>query len=181
MSDKTEQPTPKRLREAREKGDVCKSQEISAALVVLVLALYLIVMSDTVFTEITALITASFDAIHLPYERALERVSYFAAESFFLIVFPIVFLVMGVALIGNLAQTGFLFSRVCFGKVFESIFQIAGFHRLGLMDGAWRGGKRFADYFLFRFLRHCRFGFSFSKMAVCETAYDEQRRSEARV
>ncbi len=110
MSDKTEQPTPKCLREAREKGDVCKSQEISAALVVLVLALYLIVMSDTVFTEITALITASFDAIHLPYERALERVSYFAAESFFLIVFPIVFLVMGAALIGNLAQTGFLFS-----------------------------------------------------------------------
>ncbi|HIW77870.1 MAG TPA: EscU/YscU/HrcU family type III secretion system export apparatus switch protein, partial [Candidatus Bilophila faecipullorum] len=26
MSDKTEQPTPKRLRESREKGDVCKSQ-----------------------------------------------------------------------------------------------------------------------------------------------------------
>ncbi|MBO4793869.1 MAG: EscU/YscU/HrcU family type III secretion system export apparatus switch protein, partial [Deltaproteobacteria bacterium] len=28
MSEKTEQPTPKRIREAREKGDVCKSQDI---------------------------------------------------------------------------------------------------------------------------------------------------------
>ncbi|MCL2029279.1 MAG: EscU/YscU/HrcU family type III secretion system export apparatus switch protein, partial [Deltaproteobacteria bacterium] len=35
MSDKTEQPTPKRLREAREKGQVCKSQEVGATAVLL--------------------------------------------------------------------------------------------------------------------------------------------------
>ena len=35
MSEKTEQPTAKRLREAREKGDVCKSQDVPAAMSVL--------------------------------------------------------------------------------------------------------------------------------------------------
>lgn len=31
MSEKTEQPTPKRIREAREKGDVCKGQDLAPA------------------------------------------------------------------------------------------------------------------------------------------------------
>ena len=42
MSDKTEQPTPKRMREAREKGDVCKSQDIAPALTVLGIGIYLL-------------------------------------------------------------------------------------------------------------------------------------------
>lgn len=44
MSDKTEQPTPKRLRESREKGDVCKSQDVPSALTVLALSVYIVVM-----------------------------------------------------------------------------------------------------------------------------------------
>ena len=44
MSDKTEQPTPKRLRDSREKGDVCKSQDVPSALTVLALSVYIVVM-----------------------------------------------------------------------------------------------------------------------------------------
>ena len=52
MSDKTEQPTPKRLREARGKGDVCKSQDIAPALTVLGVGLYLIANGANIFKNI---------------------------------------------------------------------------------------------------------------------------------
>ena len=74
MSDnKTEQPTPKRLREAREKGDLCKSQEISTALTVFVLVFYLVAMSDSIYENVSSMFLISFDRFHLPYTEALEQ------------------------------------------------------------------------------------------------------------
>ena len=49
MSDKTEQPTPKRLRDAREKGDICKGQDVAPAATVLAVAFYLIGNSETIW------------------------------------------------------------------------------------------------------------------------------------
>ena len=110
MSDKTEQPTPKRLREAREKGDICKSQEIPTALTVLSLVCYLVAMGESIYEKMLAMFSAAFEAVHQPYAYALGMVSVVVADVFIWVVFPVVFLVMGMALIGNLAQVGFLFS-----------------------------------------------------------------------
>lgn len=110
MSDKTEQPTPKRLREAREKGDVCKSAEIPTALTVLVLVVYLVAMGGSIYEKMAAMFAVAFDAVHLPYAEALGRVVFVVSDIFVWIVFPVVFLVMAMAVIGNLAQVGFLFS-----------------------------------------------------------------------
>lgn len=110
MSDKTEQPTPKRLREAREKGDVCKSAEIPTALTVLVLVVYLVAMGGSIYEKMAVMFAVAFDAVHLPYAEALGRVVFVVSDIFVWIVFPVVFLVMAMAVIGNLAQVGFLFS-----------------------------------------------------------------------
>ena len=55
MSDKTEQPTPKRLRESREKGDVCKSQDVPSALTVLALSVYIVVMGGHLLESLLAM------------------------------------------------------------------------------------------------------------------------------
>lgn len=110
MSDKTEQPTPKRLREAREKGDICKSQEISTALTVLALVCYLVAMGESIYEKMLAMFDVTFDSVHLSFARGAGQVLIVVADVFIWIVFPVVFLVMGMALIGNLAQVGFLFS-----------------------------------------------------------------------
>ncbi|MFR4118645.1 MAG: EscU/YscU/HrcU family type III secretion system export apparatus switch protein [Bilophila wadsworthia] len=100
MSDKTEQPTPKRLRESREKGDVCKSQDVPSALTVLALSVYIVVMGAA------AGIAAGDDGapmklLSTPYAEAAPR----AAEATFhiavSIVAPLVGLVMAVALVAN--------------------------------------------------------------------------------
>lgn len=110
MSDKTEQPTPKRLREAMEKGDICKSQEISTALTVLALVCYLVAMGESIYEKMLAMFDVTFDSVHLSFARGAGQVLIVVADVFIWIVFPVVFLVMGMALIGNLAQVGFLFS-----------------------------------------------------------------------
>jgi type III secretion protein U len=52
-ADKTELPTPKRLRDARKKGDVAKSKDVGAALVTMAWFLLLTFMAGLVATEIS--------------------------------------------------------------------------------------------------------------------------------
>lgn len=70
MSDKTEQPTPKRLRESREKGDVCKSQDVPSALTVLALSVYIVVMGGQLLESLPGDDGASHEAVvHAPTPR----------------------------------------------------------------------------------------------------------------
>lgn len=110
MSNKTEQPTPKRLREAREKGDLCRSPEIPTAATVFVLALYIILLGPYLYNKMITMVNIVFESFYLPYNEAFGKI-YFVVSSIFVdIVFPLLFLVMGVALVANVAQVGFLFS-----------------------------------------------------------------------
>lgn len=110
MSDKTEQPTPKRLREAREKGDLCRSQEIPIAATVLILVIYLVIMGQDIYEKMIVMFTLVFETFHLPYNEAIGKIYSIVIRVFADIVFPILFLVMGSALVANLSQIGFLFS-----------------------------------------------------------------------
>lgn len=110
MSDKTEQPTPKRIREAREKGDVCKSQDIATALVVLALGTYLLVMSGNIFKLVLAMIEMPFTLMNVPFDTAAPEAAAGIFDASMQIVLPILALVMAVALLSNLAQVGVLFS-----------------------------------------------------------------------
>jgi type III secretion protein U len=110
MSEKTEQPTAKRLRDAREKGQVAKSQEIPSAAIVLSLILYLFVRSEVIFREISDLILLSFGAAQKPWDEAISRLVPALTGVAFDILAPLVVLVVVVSLCANLAQVGFLFS-----------------------------------------------------------------------
>ncbi len=110
MSEKTEQPTPKRLREAREKGDVCKSQDIAPALTVLAVGLYFTANAENVFDALRSMVTLPMEVFHLPYEQALALAVPTVLRCAFLVVLPVVALVMTTALVALLAQTGVLFA-----------------------------------------------------------------------
>ncbi|MDR0467144.1 MAG: EscU/YscU/HrcU family type III secretion system export apparatus switch protein, partial [Deltaproteobacteria bacterium] len=110
MSEKTEQPTPKRLREAREKGQVCKSQEVCATAVLL--AVFGIFLGAGVFIWETLLriFEIPLRSLNQPFGAALSHAS---GEVFFLGL-QIVGVVLGTAvcagLAANLVQTGVLVS-----------------------------------------------------------------------
>lgn len=133
MSDKTEQPTPKRLREAREKGDVCKSQDIATALVVLALGAYLLSMGGSIFKTVLAMAEMPFALMREPFETAAPKVAAGVFRAAIHIILPVLGLVMAVALLSNLAQVGVLFTfkaalpkleNISPSKWFKKVFSI---------------------------------------------------------
>lgn len=108
--EKTEQPTAKRLRDAREKGQVAKSQEIPSAAIVLALLLYFVVRAQDVFTRLSEAANLSFSLINQPWEMGLAILVPAVIDTALDIVLPLVVLVIVVSLAANLAQIGFLFS-----------------------------------------------------------------------
>ena len=106
--EKTEQPTQKRLREAREKGDIAKSQDIAPALTVLALTLYLVAKGEDIFTRLQEMANTIFSTLHLPFDQALGMALTSVGYTALGIVAPIVGLVMGAALVALLGQVGVL-------------------------------------------------------------------------
>ena len=111
MSDeKTEQPTPKRLREAREKGDVCKGQDIAPALTTLAVGVYLAANAENIFKRLHDMVLLPMEFMSLPFSEAMAKAVPLVIDSSILLVAPVVGLVMGVAFLSILAQTGVLFA-----------------------------------------------------------------------
>lgn len=110
MSEKTEQPTPKRIRESREKGDICKGQDVAPAATIFGFTIYAVANAQTIYEKLVLLVNAPFDVFHLPFQEALARAFTIVLELCISIVLPIVAVVMCVALLVLLPQTGFLFA-----------------------------------------------------------------------
>src|SRR5688500_15454930 len=102
MSDKTEQPTPRRLKEAREQGDLAVSAALSQAVAFLV-----------VLSLVPALVSATFSASASAIQAAIEGRSLSAPELSFVVLavsLPLVFAGALTSLLTGLVQTGGLFS-----------------------------------------------------------------------
>lgn len=75
-ADKNEMPTPKRLRDARKKGDVAKSKDLSSGLLTLAWLGLFVMVSGYVAGEIGRLASDTLaSATTLPFEQAMEGVS----------------------------------------------------------------------------------------------------------
>ena len=73
MSEKTEQPTPKRIRDSREKGDICKGQDIAPAATVLAFAVYALANGEHVYEVLVEMLSVPFAVMHLPFDEARPR------------------------------------------------------------------------------------------------------------
>lgn len=72
MSDeKTEQPTPKRLRDAREKGQMAKSQDVPSALTVMAVAVYFLAMAPDMLKTIMTMGEIPMLIMNRPFSEAL--------------------------------------------------------------------------------------------------------------
>ncbi len=108
--EKTEQATPKRLREAREKGDLCKGRDIAPALTVLAIGLYFYANAENLFRSLHEMVVGPMTLIDKPYSEALRLAVPLVLDKAVSIVVPLVLLVMGVAFVATIAQTGPVFA-----------------------------------------------------------------------
>lgn len=141
MSEKTEQPTPKRLRDAREKGDIPKGQDIAPAAVVLALAIYLIANAQRIFRTLADMADVTFRAMSLPFDDALSQALPAVIEGSLDILLPPLGLIMGAALASLLAETGFLFAPKAAMPKLENLSPLRWFKRVFSMKNLFDFAK----------------------------------------
>ena len=129
--EKTEEPTPKKLADAREEGNVPKSMEFSAFVILFISALiiifylkYVCVDLEKYFSFITSLIGRELTK-NLIYEIVIKSFIYF-----FIILAPIMFTIMIAGVLANIFQTGFLFTLKPIMPKLEKINPIKGIKRI---------------------------------------------------
>ena len=121
--EKTELPTPKRLEKAREEGNVAKSAEVTGVSILLAGSVYLLFFSSHLVEQIKLIILYAFSyasSRDIPFFLVIKKITAISLEA----LFPILALIVVIALIANIAQIGFLFSPLTIK--FEKIDPIAG-------------------------------------------------------
>ena len=108
-TEKTEEPTPKKIEQAREEGNVGKSADVVGAAILFFGSLYLLFFSSWTFDEIKNIMIYSYSFIGKGNDTAtFLNVAYTVSASAFKAVLPVFVVVVVVALAANWTQFGFL-------------------------------------------------------------------------
>lgn len=135
MSDKhnkTEEATPKKLREARKKGQIAKSEDLSSAFSFLIFTMLTGVLGQYVLTNSLSFLRNS---LGLDYSLGISRTnlgSIFVRNVIQYIILFSPFAIIGIVIgtISNLIQTGFLFSFEPIKPDFKKLNPIEGFKNI---------------------------------------------------
>jgi len=135
--DRTEKPTPKRKKEARRKGQVAKSPDVSGWLVVLVASMLTPLVIHSAETRLVALWSLAASVMSDPSTSGALRVMTTGFTDMFAIVLPTVAVFAVIGVFANVAQVGFAFSAQAAKPKFSRVSPITGFKRLFSTNSLW--------------------------------------------
>ncbi|MCS6142191.1 EscU/YscU/HrcU family type III secretion system export apparatus switch protein [Latilactobacillus curvatus] len=151
---KTEKPTPKRKRDARKKGNVARSPDLTAALALLTFSFIFIPAWQfglgKFFPYMTGFIE-QLDNYQVLYAD-LPKVGLQAILMVLIVAAP--FLVVGylISFLGNFVQIGFLFTAKPLKPDFKRLNPLSGFKRMFSLDAIVNLGKTLAKFLLIAYL-----------------------------
>ena len=130
--DRTEEATPKRIREAREKGDVARSMELTSAVLMLAVVLlfyfngeaFLRGLSSVIRDVYSSLATISLNPRNLP-----TLVAWISGRGI-LVLGPVLITVLIAGLLVNYLQVGVIFSTKALGPKWERVNPMTGLKRI---------------------------------------------------
>ncbi len=129
--DKTEPATPKRIQDARSKGQVMKSREVNTAFVLITILIYLYFnissIGNIITSEIVYFLSNSF-YINLNYAGML-KILYQLIYIVIFAILPFILIVFFASIVSNLSQVGLLFTLEPLIPDFARIDPISGFKR----------------------------------------------------
>lgn len=108
--EKKEKPTPKRLQDAKKKGQIPRSKELVGALSTSAILGILYMGSSSFYSSIEAMFDISFKSIDKPFLTVLSDVAFAAIKTGLSITFPFLAVVVALTIVGSLAQGGFVFA-----------------------------------------------------------------------
>lgn len=129
---KTEPPSPRKLREARKKGQVPKSRDLSAALILLAALVAIALMRDSVVLSMQRLLLEYYGtgmAVALPAENLPYNMLGFLVRCS-LILLPLFAIIVVMALASNVVQVGVLFAPQAMEPKLSRLNPAEGFKRI---------------------------------------------------
>jgi flagellar biosynthetic protein FlhB len=132
MSERSEAPTPRRLEEARERGQVPRSVELNAAVALLAAAWLIQGPGASLWTNGSILVLEAIDGMNVG-EISAGWLTRTMVNDFLLVIVPMAEIILGLMVIGvvvTVAQTGFLWASKRPGFDFSRVNPLTGIKRL---------------------------------------------------
>jgi len=130
--EKTEQPTPRKLQEARRKGQVAKSRDLSSALVLMVAVAMLYAASQSIVQGLERHLAWYYTncfSFGLPDQRLYWAIVRSLLDVLWIFT-PLLLVIIFVAVFSNVVQSGFLLSPEAVMVKMERINPLEGFKRI---------------------------------------------------
>jgi flagellar biosynthetic protein FlhB len=142
--DKTEKPTPKRKKEARRKGQVAKSPDVSGWLIMLVGSLIIPVVFKSAEKKLVGLVDQCSNVMGNPTQAGALAVLEKGLADMAAIVLPLLGLFAVVGLAANVVQTGGMVSLHAAAPKWDKVNPIAGLKALVSVQSLWQLVKQVA-------------------------------------
>lgn len=139
-AEKTEEPTPKKIEDARKEGNVPKSQDTAGVITLFVAILAFLMLFPYMSEHVTILFKYYFSLIGTPLDKLfMLDIAIVTMKEFLLVVIPLASAVAVAGIIAAMAQFGFLFTTKAIMPDFKKIDPIKGtknlFSMKKLIDG----------------------------------------------
>jgi len=137
FGEKTEQPTPKKRKELRDKGEVAKSRELPSVAVLLSALIALSLFGSYTYSHIQVIMKEAF-SLPTMNDLSIPEFLIFAQEviiGFILALCPLLAAIFITAILSNIMQVGFVLSGESIMPKLSKIDPIKGFGRLFSKQG----------------------------------------------
>ena len=133
--EKTEEPTAKKLEDAREEGNVPRSQDTAGVIVLFVAVLALLMLLPFISEHLLALTRYYFSLMNQPLEQVnLIDIAFVTFREFLLMALPFTIVVAIAGVAGTVSQIGFNFTTKPLMPNFSKLDPIAGLKNMLSME-----------------------------------------------
>ena len=148
--EKTEDPTPKRLNEAREKGQVARSRELTTTIMLLSASLSLIAFGPVITSGLGEVMTNSFaiKRAHVFDTKYMLETFLDSVSHSLVTIAPLLLLLVVAAIIGSIVLSGWNFSVQALAFKFSKLNPLSGLKRIFGPQGLMELGKALAKFFV---------------------------------
>lgn len=148
--EKTEKATPRRVEQAREKGQVSKSQDLTASFILMGMVLFLFISGEGKMLELKAFYGDYFENISFKRDAMPDpRTALYLAVVFFLKFTSIIFILAAIlAIVINIAQVGFLFTTKVFAPRPGTFNPVEGFKKIASVNSLVELVKSLFKFFI---------------------------------
>jgi flagellar biosynthetic protein FlhB len=132
FAEKTEQPTPKKRRELKEKGEVAKSRELPSVAVLLAALIVLSLFGSYMYSHVQIIMKGAFSLPTMNDLNISDFMKYAQdiISRFIMLLSPLFAAIFITAILSNIMQVGFIMSGESIKPKFSKIDPIKGFGRL---------------------------------------------------